>query len=172
MDPSVSVGRVQGQPAAAPAACEASGRRNSPLRFCARAAAFALGLALLIAALAPLGGLADVPVVGEKLDHFARKAEDYDTIFVGSSTIYRGVSPAVYDAELARRGIAARSFNFGVLGMVPPESYYLLERILAVPSARIRTVYFELALFQRRAKREHTRRFDYWHGPGPTLDTL
>lgn len=144
-----------------------------PVRhFCARAALFVLGLALLIAALAPLDRLADVDVVGEKLEHLRRHAEVYDTLFVGSSTLYRGVSPAVYDAELAARGIAARSFNFGVLGMVPPETYYLLERILALRPPRLATVYLELAFFQKRVKRTHSRRFDYWHTPAQTANVL
>jgi len=137
-----------------------------------RAALFVLGFAALLALLGRADPLTDVPVVGEKLAHFRQHVARYDTLFIGSSLVHRQVSPAVYDAELAARGLESCSFNFGVLGMVPPESYYLLERILDERPPRLRTVFLELSSLQLRVKREHTRRFDYWHSPRTTLDVV
>jgi hypothetical protein len=137
-----------------------------------RAALFLLGFVALLALLGRADPLTDVPVVGPKLAHFRRHAARYDTLFLGSSLVHRQVSPAVYDAELAALGLESCSFNFGVLGMVPPESYYLLERILDERPPNLRTVFLELSSLQLRVKREHTRRFDYWHSPRTTLDVV
>ncbi|HEX6885258.1 MAG TPA: hypothetical protein VF530_17930 [Planctomycetota bacterium] len=137
-----------------------------------RAALFLLGFAVLLALLGRADPLTDVPVVGAKLAHFRRHVARYDTLFLGSSLVHRQVSPAVYDAELAARGLPSSSFNFGILGMVPPESYYLLERILDERPPNLRTVFLELSSLQLRVKREHTRRFDYWHSPRTTLDVV
>lgn len=111
-------------------------------------------------------------IVGDKLAFFRRHADDYDTLVVGSSLIHRQVSPRAYDAELAARGLQARSFNFGVLGMMPPESYFLLEEILATRPPNLRYVYLELTGLQAQVKREHARRFDYWHSLRYTADVL
>lgn len=141
-------------------------------RFARRACAFVAGLVLLIAALQSLDRFGDVEGVGAKLAHFRSEGARYDTLFLGSSLVHRQVSPAAFDAALAARGLATRSFNLGVLGMVPPESFFLLDQVLAARGPGLRTVFLELAPLQMRVKRVHTRRFDYWHTPRYTLDVL
>jgi hypothetical protein len=148
-----------------PAAGLESVEGSSARAFWLRAAAFLAGLAALLAAVGSLDRYFDVEVVGPKLAHLAEHRADYDTLFVGSSLTHRAISPVAYDAELTARGRATRSFNVGVPGMVPPESYFLLEELLALRPARLSTVYLEVEPFQLRVKRVHSRRFEYWHSP-------
>jgi hypothetical protein len=133
--------------------------------FWPRATAFFVGLILLVAALGRLDLYHDVDVVGPKLAWFARHRANYDTLFLGSSLTHRGLSPAAYDSELRARGRPSRTFNFGALGMVPPESHFFLEQALALRPQHLRHVFLEVGGFQLGAKRKHMRRFDYWHSP-------
>ncbi|MHC4384587.1 MAG: hypothetical protein ACYS0J_17355, partial [Planctomycetota bacterium] len=55
--------------------------------------------------------------VSLKLDHFAEHKDEYDTIFLGSSHVYRGIDPEAFDRETAALGFPTRSFNFGAAGM-------------------------------------------------------
>lgn len=163
MDPAPS-------PSAAPSS--STSRSRASARFWLRSAGFLLGLAALLGLLVAFDRLGDVAIAGDKLAWFRAHKDDYDTLFVGSSLIHRQVSPREYDAELAARGLSSRTFNFGVLGMMPPESYFLLEKVLSTRPANLRWVYLELSGFQAQVKREHTRRFDYWHTPRYTFDVL
>jgi hypothetical protein len=137
-----------------------------------RLAGFGLGFWLLLAALGRLDHSASVPLVGDKLAHFRRHADDYDTVFVGSSLVYWQVSPGAYDGELRARGLSARSFNLGVSGMAPPESYYVVERVLAAEPERLRYVYLELNSYRLQARRSGSTRFTHWHTPAHTVDVL
>ena len=142
------------------------------LRFLARTTAFLVGLVLISLLLAPLDDHLDVGVVGEKLHYFRNHREEFDTVFVGSSYFYREISPALFDNELERAG-SLRSFNFGVPGMDPPESYYLVEEVMAAHPG-VRYVYLELDFYKTQGKdaNQRTRRFEYWHTPSHTLRTL
>ncbi len=86
-----------------------------------------------------------VPEVTPKLDYFAAHKGDFDTVFIGSSRIYHGVSPKLFDARIAARGHQTRSFNMAINGMMPPESFHLLRAILAMRPPRLHTVFLEVA---------------------------
>jgi hypothetical protein len=134
-------------------------------RFVVKVVAFVLGIAALCAAAAPLDSLADVRVVGPKLAHLREHGGEYELLFFGSSYVHREFVPSVLDAELARRGIAVRSFNVGVPGMDPPETYFLVEKALESSPSTLRCVLVELDYYRTtiRERNLHTRRNDYWH---------
>ncbi len=71
-----------------------------------------------------------VEVLDEKLADLRGQAAPADVLFVGSSRIYHGIIPDQLDADLRARGIMVRSYNLGVDGMVPPESFTVLEEVL------------------------------------------
>jgi hypothetical protein len=108
-----------------------------------------------------------VRVVAEKLDALAARSDDdaFNVLFVGSSYVYREISPAVFDAEMQARGLATRSFNFGVGAMRAPETYVVLERILATGPKRLEWVVLEVDEYQFRVAAENveTQRFTWWH---------
>lgn len=49
-----------------------------------------------------------------------------DMFFVGSSRILRHLAPTVFDSVMAANGAPTRSFNLGLGGNFPPETYHLL----------------------------------------------
>lgn len=48
---------------------------------------------------------------------FQRDLDTYDTLFVGSSRVHRGVIPAEFDARMAALGRPTHSFNLGLAGL-------------------------------------------------------
>ncbi len=106
-----------------------------------------------------------VPKVTPKLRYFIEHKDEFDTLFVGSSHIYRHVIPATFDRVAAEHGVPTRSFNLAISGMHPPESFYLLDQALRAKPTKLKWVFVELEdlyLKWSKEKRE-TRRFLYWH---------
>ncbi|HQR36960.1 MAG TPA: hypothetical protein PLF26_01055 [Blastocatellia bacterium] len=130
----------------------------------ARCLLLMLVIAAVSAALLAVDTWTDVEVVGPKLAYFQIHASDYDTVFVGSSYFFREISPAEFDRATAARA-PTRSFNFGVPGMDPPETYFVVDRILSTNAAHLKYVVVELDYFREkvRPRNVHSRRFDYWH---------
>ncbi|MES2570644.1 MAG: hypothetical protein V4710_11400, partial [Verrucomicrobiota bacterium] len=62
-----------------------------------------------------------VPIVSEKLAYFARHRDEYDTLFIGSSRVYRQIDPALFDQVTREAGVPTRSFNLGIDSMFSPE---------------------------------------------------
>ncbi len=141
-------------------------------RLVRKCALLAGGVLVLCALLGSIESFGDVEVVGDKLGSYRERAGEFNTLFVGSSYFYREISPAVFDSVTATRGVATRSFNFGIPGMDPPETYFLVDRILHETPGRIDYVVLELDYFreQVRPRLVHTRRFDYWHDAERTVD--
>lgn len=137
------------------------------------AAIFIAGLVALSLVVGSVDSLDDVDVAGPKLAHFAERRNDYDAIFIGSSYVYREVAPERFDAVVAAERGPWRSFNLGVPGMDPPETYALLERALDLEPARLRYVFVELDYYREkvRPRNLHTRRFDYWHDLPTTIES-
>lgn len=103
--------------------------------------------------------------VGPKMRFFAAHKDEFDTIFVGSSRIYFGVSPSVFDEVLAQSGVPSRTFNFGASGMYPPEKFYVLEQILALKPRNLKRVFLEIDDVQVTwlPDKQTSQRAVYWH---------
>ena len=86
-----------------------------------------------------------VPEVTPKLDYLKAHRDDYDTLFVGSSRVYHGITPRVFDSVTAAAGKPTRTFNLGINGMQPPESLYVLREVLAMHLPHLRRVFLEIA---------------------------
>jgi len=78
-----------------------------------------------------------------KVEYFAEHRDEFDTLFLGASTTYYGIVPEVFDAEMASRGYATRSFNFGVGGMTSVEADYVLRRLLELEPGNLRWLFVE-----------------------------
>ena len=107
----------------------------------------------------------EIKLVTPKLRHLAQHHVDYDAVFVGSSHVYRGLIPSVFDKVMADAGQPTHSFNFGIDGMWPPEQFYLMDRILELRPRNWRWVFIELSdvQFKRVPGEEDTQRDVYWH---------
>ncbi len=69
-------------------------------------------------------------LLSAKLRQYDEIAEQVDTVFLGSSRIYRHLDPVVYDRTRAARGKVGLSFNLGVPDMRMLEVLYLAEWVL------------------------------------------
>lgn len=116
-------------------------------------------------ALRPLLPFPEIPEVTTKLEYFAQHKDEFDTVFIGSSRIYHHVIPAVFDRVTAEHGSPTRSFNFGVSGMHPPESFYVLDQVLRTKPAHLKWIFLEFEELYPNFSKEKlsTRRFLYWH---------
>ncbi|MEO8352429.1 MAG: hypothetical protein ABI680_11905 [Chthoniobacteraceae bacterium] len=107
-----------------------------------------------------------LPGIYQKYLHYAEHREDYDVLFVGTSRVYKGLIPHVFDAEVMRRtGQTVRAFNFGYDAMWPPEEFYVLRRLLELHPQKLRWVIMECIDIRTTlpAEAAHTERMAYWH---------
>ena len=78
-----------------------------------------------------------------KYEYLAEHREEFDTLFIGSSSTFYGLIPPSFDAFTAQAGTVTRSFNFGVGGMTALESDYVLQQVLKLGMPKLRRVFVE-----------------------------
>jgi hypothetical protein len=104
--------------------------------------------------------------VYEKYQYFAAHRDRYDLLFVGSSRFFHQIDPRQFDARMAELGCPnVHSFNFGVDAMWPPESFYVLRKILALRPPKLRWVVIEMMEIHVKDIQLNpaTMRHAYWH---------
>ena len=124
-----------------------------------------LAFILVCAGLNALLPFPEIDVVSAELRFFTEHRDEFDTVFVGSSRIHHQISPAIFDRITREAGHPTRTFNFGINGMFPPESGYVLERLLSAKPRQLKWVFIELDELETRRipKAEASRRSLYWH---------
>jgi hypothetical protein len=112
--------------------------------------------------------------VEEKLKFFAEHKDEFDTVFFGSSRIYYSISPEVFDQTTSENGVQTRTFNFGVNGMFPAETFYVLEQVLKTKPLNLKWVVVEMEEIQNKwtVQEIGTQRILYWHDWPRTVLTL
>jgi hypothetical protein len=103
--------------------------------------------------------------ISPKIEFIEEHRDEIDTLFIGSSRVYHGVNPRVFDAVTAAAGVPTHSYNFGVDAMLPPETFYVTDQILAAQPRKLRWVFIELEDIQVNVFQEHARteRACSWH---------
>ena len=76
--------------------------------------------------------------ISPKVHRFTEKKDDVDIIFVGSSRIYHGIEPKVFDQTLDASGHQWRSFNAAMDGMTTAEGFAVLRRLVALHRLTLR----------------------------------
>lgn len=115
----------------------------------------------------------------QKLAEYRRHTDDYDTLFIGTSRVLRGIDPRVFDRRMAELGRPTRSYNFGLNGMGFLEQLHLVDWILDQHRAggALRWLFIEPterdAVMRLVGKDAHkvnlfTMRSVYWHGTKET----
>lgn len=134
----------------------------------------AVGFAVTASTLRTVVPEPDRGAVSDKLAWFEAHRDDYDVLFFGSSRIYRGVIPPLFDQEMARRGHPVRSFNFGVAGMGTHETSALVRQVLSMEPRRLRWVVVELDGWSAALPEPNRfkRRTVGWHDPAETVSVL
>jgi hypothetical protein len=124
-----------------------------------------LAFVLVCAGLNALLPFPEIDVVSAEIRFFQEHRDEFDTIFVGSSRIHHQIAPAIFDRAMREAGYPTRTFNFGINGMFPPESGYVLERLLSAKPRHLKWVFIELDELEtrRNPKAEAARRSVYWH---------
>jgi len=111
--------------------------------------------------------------VAAKLEFFAQHKDEFDTILVGTSSIYYSVSPEIFDQTTRENGLPTRTFNFGIDAMHPPENFYVLDQILKTQPRNLKWVFLETANVETKLHKVlGTERAVYWHDWPRTALTL
>jgi hypothetical protein len=126
---------------------------------------FGLTFALACAGIGALLPFPDVPLVEAKLRFFKAHANEYDTLFIGSSRVYHQILPSLFDELTGRKGFKTRSFNAAIDGLRPPEMNYYVEQLLKCGPRNLRWVFIENGAVRvpLDADKLHTIRNVYWH---------
>jgi hypothetical protein len=116
----------------------------------------------------------EVPGIFPKWEFFKKHRDRYDVLFIGSSRFYHQIIPPQFDAAAVAAGVKLESFNFGYDAMWPPESYYLLRRLLELRPSRLKWVVIDLMDIQTQLdeRNESTLRTAYWHDVPHTILAL
>ena len=70
-----------------------------------------IGLSIGVAGVSLLTAELTDPELDAKITHLEKNLAKYDTLFFGSSRIYRGFDPLVFDRDMAAHGERTSSFN-------------------------------------------------------------
>jgi hypothetical protein len=102
--------------------------------------------------------------VAAKLEFFAQHKDEFDTLLIGTSSIYYSVSPGIFDRTTRESGLPTRTFNFGIDAMHPPENFYVLDQILKTHPNNLKWVFLETANLETKLHKVlGTERAVYWH---------
>jgi len=106
-----------------------------------------------------------VPLVTEKFARLEKLRDEVDVLFVGSSLVYRHLSPVAFDRKMASRGRPTRSFNLGLPGALNAEVLHLLRRVGDMDLPHLRYVIIETGGWHEsiEAVNVRTPRVVYWH---------
>ena len=102
-----------------------------------------LGLALLLASTG-LVRSQTVVRIDRKLHWCEAHKDNFDIIFVGSSRVFHGLSPRIFDQETRASGQNWRSFNLGMDKMGMAQSVAIIRELVATSPRRLKYVFFEL----------------------------
>jgi hypothetical protein len=118
-----------------------------------------------------------IPIVGDKFVHLLKAPVHYNTVFLGSSRIYRQVVPSVFNESLKEFDI--HSFNFGIFAMRTPETIFWLQKLLeeyktGKALSKIEWIFLELELnsVYEPIENAKTIRSRYWHNSSYTLSII
>ena len=102
--------------------------------------------------------------VAAKLEFFAQHKDEFDTLVVGTSSIYYSISPEIFDRTTRENGQPTRTFNFGIDAMHPPENFYVLDQILKTEPRHLKWIFVETANVETKLHKVlGTERAVYWH---------
>jgi hypothetical protein len=153
----------------------------SVLRPILLAACAAAAFTVVAAAASRLVPMPDALGHWSKWEFYRTHKEEFDAVWIGTSHVLRDVDNPSIERRLAERGIELEMFNFGIAGAGTYEQDYLLHRILALRSKRLKYVFLEggpIAMgthprhIFRSPEDNNTLRSVMWHTPRQTSKVL
>lgn len=85
-----------------------------------------------------------VDQITPKAEFFARHKDEFDTLFVGTSRVFHGVSPKVFDETAREQGCPTHSFNAAADALASPESLSMVRRLVALHPRKLKRVFLEI----------------------------
>jgi len=85
----------------------------------------------------------DISGISAKVRNFRQQRKKIDILFVGSSRVFHGIAPKIFDRTLREHGYDWHSFNAGMDGMNPAEEQALVRQLLACHPPRLKYIFFE-----------------------------
>ncbi len=79
-----------------------------------------------------------------KIQYLNKSVEKYNTYFLGASTVYRQIDPAIFDTIVPN----SKSFNLGYAGFFNPELYPFALNFIENSPSGTQTVFLEMQPFQ------------------------
>lgn len=115
-----------------------------------------------------------IDMLTHKLTTLAEQAEEFDTIFLGTSRTLYHIVPEEVEAAAAEAGCPAiNAFNLGVYGMTGSEQDWVLRRVLETRSNKLQRIIIEPPLPEYRHVHEiMTNRSRFFHGPDNHADAM
>jgi len=89
------------------------------------------------------GALPEIANFSDKLEFWRGHSAAFDVLLFGTSSVLRGIDPAVFDAETARLGTPTRTFNASVPGLNFADQHFFLKRYLDAAGPRLAWVIVE-----------------------------
>jgi hypothetical protein len=139
------------------------------LRVLVAVAAFAVsGVGFRLVASPSGGGL-----VGAKREFWRDQRQPFDTVFLGSSHVYRGIVPREFDRQLGSARFASRSFNYGVQLPSLLECRYLIRELIS-GSQGLKRIFFEYQTLTPQIDPQNAfqPRTLYWHDLASTRSSV
>lgn len=135
-----------------------------PRQFLARFAGFCAGMAVVLGLCHLVANPAGGGIISAKAEAFTRTADEYDTLFVGTSRTFRWFVPQEFDAAMAEAGRETHTFNMGVPGASFYELHYVMRDALA-KGGNVKRVFFEYQelMPQIDPLNSYKPRMVYWH---------
>ena len=127
---------------------------------------FGLGLFGTAAVVRSFMPFPPIPGIRDKIEWFAKNGDRFDTLFIGSSRVYRQLNPSLFDHLMAEAGLPTHSFNLGMDAMSTPEDSFVLEKVLAQRRKPLKWVITECLPIRVKyveGGTEGTIRHAYWH---------
>lgn len=100
----------------------------------------------------------------KKMTALEMQLTEINTLFLGSSMTNGDIDPHLYDSLMANYNQQTKSFNLGLHGLNLLESQYILEKLLTMQFANLKTVFLEVndyLLFLNSANHRSTRIINY-----------
>jgi len=135
---------------------------------------FLLGFGFILTAAYHLTPMPDSYGLRDRFSYIKEHKDEFDTLFLGSSRIARGVVTSEIEEVFRNRGILWSTFNLGHPAMAAYEADFYLRKVLSWKPARLKWVFIELDkwLYTTEKFGEFTDRVVYWHSPAETRNML
>jgi hypothetical protein len=117
--------------------------------------------------------VSDRDIVEEKLRYYLANREKFNALFIGTSRTHSGIVPKTFDQITSEHGRQISSYNLGVPAMMPPEQFWMVDRVLGSKPANLKWLFIELAPMRLHTVGAKvaggTRRNIYWRNGKETM---